>query len=139
MGCSQKEEEGVRKEGEGDQVGAILYNMTKVHKIRVLSPPAPLTRGCAGEQVFWVIRFLTNAESEGSKYSQSYVSIHFCVHSQCSFFLLALRFEMIKVHIFEEGHKILQNLHQLFVLCTASQIIGGDFGKFCGLLRIYEL
>ena len=44
----------------------------------------------------------------------------------------------IKVHIFWEGHKILRNLHQLFVLCTASQIIGGDFAKFCGLLRIYE-
>ena len=29
-----------------------------------------------------------------------------------------------KVHIFCEGHKILRNLHQLFVLCTASQIIG---------------
>ena len=26
-----------------------------------------------------------------------------------------------------------------FVLCTASQIIGGDFAKVCGLLRIYEL
>ena len=37
-----------------------------------------------------------------------------------------------------EGHKILRNLHQLFVLCTASQIIGGDFAKVCGLLRIYE-
>ena len=44
-----------------------------------------------------------------------------------------------KVHIFRESLKILQNLHQLFVLCTASQIIGGDFAKFCGLLRIYEL
>ena len=33
----------------------------------------------------------------------------------------------IKVHIFWEGHKILRNLHLLFVLCTASQIIGGDF------------
>ena len=33
----------------------------------------------------------------------------------------------------------LRNLHQLFVLCTASQIIGGDFTKFCGLLRIYKL
>ena len=44
-----------------------------------------------------------------------------------------------KVHIFWEGHKILPNLHQLFVLCTASQIIGGDLAKFCGLLRIYEL
>ena len=34
---------------------------------------------------------------------------------------------------------MLRNLHQLFVQCTASQIIGGDFAKFCGLLRIYEL
>ena len=33
----------------------------------------------------------------------------------------------------------MRNLHQLFVLRTASQIIGGDFVKFCGLLRIYEL
>ena len=46
---------------------------------------------------------------------------------------------LFKVHIFWEGHKILQNLHQLFVLCTASQIIGGDFAKFCVLLRINEL
>ena len=27
----------------------------------------------------------------------------------------------------------------LSYLCTASQIIGGDFAKFCGLLRIYVL
>ena len=47
--------------------------------------------------------------------------------------------KLSKVHIFWEGHKILRNLHQLFVLCSASQIIGGDFAKFCGLLRIYEL
>ena len=32
----------------------------------------------------------------------------------------------------------MRNLQQLFVLCTASQIIGGDFATFCGLLRIYE-
>ena len=44
-----------------------------------------------------------------------------------------------KIHIFWEGFKILQNLHQLFVLFTASQIIGGNFAKFCDLLRIYEL
>ena len=30
-------------------------------------------------------------------------------------------------------------LHQLFVLCTASQIIDGHFAKFCDLLRIYKL
>ena len=27
----------------------------------------------------------------------------------------------------------------LFVLCSNSQIYSGDFAKFCGLLRIYEL
>ena len=34
---------------------------------------------------------------------------------------------------------MLRYLHQLFALCTASQIIGGDFAKFCGLLRLNEL
>ena len=37
-----------------------------------------------------------------------------------------------KVHIFGEGHKILQYIGQIIA-------IGGDFTKFCGLLRIYEL
>ena len=44
-----------------------------------------------------------------------------------------------KVHIFWEGHKIFLNLHQLFDWQYLGQIIGGDFIKFCGLLRIYEL
>ena len=47
--------------------------------------------------------------------------------------------EDFKVHIFWEGHKILRNLHQLFDWYYIRQIIGGDFAKFCGLLRIYEL
>ena len=34
---------------------------------------------------------------------------------------------------------ILQNLHQLFDWQHIGQLIGGDFAKFCGLLRIYEL
>ena len=42
----------------------------------------------------------------------------------------------IKVHIFWEGHKFLQNLHRRFVLCSNSQTYGEDFGNFCGLLRI---
>ena len=46
---------------------------------------------------------------------------------------------LFKVHIFWEGHKFFQNLHLRFVLCSASQIYGGDFAKVCGLLRIYEL
>ena len=37
---------------------------------------------------------------------------------------------MHKVYIFWEGYETLWNLHQLFVLCTASQIIDGDFAKF---------
>ena len=40
----------------------------------------------------------------------------------------------------KEGHKILRNLHQLFDWQYIGQTaIGGDFAKFCGLLRIYEL
>ena len=48
----------------------------------------------------------------------------------------------IKVHIFREGHKILRNLHQLFDSFDwqyIKQKIGGDFAKFWGFLRIYEL
>ena len=33
----------------------------------------------------------------------------------------------------------MQNLHCNFVLCSNGEIYGGDFAKFCGLLRIYEL
>ena len=33
----------------------------------------------------------------------------------------------------------MRNLHRRFVLCSASQIYGRNFAKFCGLLRIYEL
>ena len=44
-----------------------------------------------------------------------------------------------KVHIFWEGHKILQNIQKIFDWQYIGQIIGGDFAKFCGLLRIYEL
>ena len=36
----------------------------------------------------------------------------------------------VKVHIFWEGHTILQNLHQLFDWHYIGQIIGGDFAKF---------
>ena len=44
-----------------------------------------------------------------------------------------------KVHIFWESHKIVRNLHQLFDWQSIGQKIGGNFAKFCGLLRIYEL
>ena len=48
-------------------------------------------------------------------------------------------FEVSKVHILWEGHKILRNLHHRFVLCSNGQIYSGDVAKFCGLLKIYEL
>ena len=45
---------------------------------------------------------------------------------------------MFKVHIFQEGHKILQNLQLTFDWHYIGQKQGGDFTKFCGLLGIYE-
>ena len=45
----------------------------------------------------------------------------------------------IKVHIFWEGHKVLWNLQCRFDWHYIGQIHGGDFAKFCGLPRIYEL
>ena len=47
--------------------------------------------------------------------------------------------EIYKVHIFWEGHKILQNLHRRFEWHYIRQIYGRDFAKFCCILRIYEL
>ena len=38
-------------------------------------------------------------------------------------------FKLVKVHIFWEDHTILRNLRCRFVLCSASQIYGGDFAK----------
>ena len=43
-----------------------------------------------------------------------------------------------KVGTFLEDHKILRNLHRRFDRYSIGQIYGGDFGKFCGLLRIDE-
>ena len=50
-----------------------------------------------------------------------------------------LSYEHLKVHIFWEGHKILQNLHQLMDWQYIGHIIVEDLAKFCDLLRIYEL
>ena len=44
-----------------------------------------------------------------------------------------------KGQIFWEGHKMLQNLHFRFDWHYIGQIYGGDFAKFWGHLRIYEL
>ena len=41
--------------------------------------------------------------------------------------------------VFWEGHKILRNLHRRFDWHNIGQIYGGDFAKFCGFLKIYEL
>ena len=46
---------------------------------------------------------------------------------------------LLKVHIFWEGHKILRNLHLTLDWHCIGQKWGGDFAKFCELLRIYEL
>ena len=43
------------------------------------------------------------------------------------------------VHIFWEGHKILQNLPLTFDCSIYSQKLGEDFARFCGLLWTYEL
>ena len=47
------------------------------------------------------------------------------------------KIQPIKVHIFREGNKILRNLHCRFDWHYIGQIYGGDFAKFCGLLKIY--
>ena len=47
--------------------------------------------------------------------------------------------EVGKVYIFWEGHKVLRNLHRRFDLYYIGQIYSGDLAKFSGLLRIYEL
>ena len=55
---------------------------------------------------------------------------------------LLRNWECRKIHIFWEGHKILLYLHLRFVLCSNVKSTvhrGGDFAKFCGLLRRYEL
>ena len=48
-------------------------------------------------------------------------------------------FTYLKVRVFEEGHKILQNLHCRFDWHYIWKIYGGDFAKFCGLHRKYEI
>ena len=47
--------------------------------------------------------------------------------------------QTFKVHIFWEGHTILQNFHYRFDRYYIGQIYGRDFAQICDLLRIYEL
>ena len=62
-----------------------------------------------------------------------------CILSETNYLHTIIYMTYFKVHIFWEGHKILRKLHLRFVLCSNCQIYSGDFAKFCGLLRIYEL
>ena len=59
-----------------------------------------------------------------------------------NFFHVIFFFNRRKVHIPTYSDKatlFLRNLHRRFVPCSNGQIYGGDFAKFCGHLRIYEL
>ena len=60
----------------------------------------------------------------------------YCQFSQqvCTNFILI--FVNINPFLYINDQFALRNLHQLIDI---RQIIGGDFAKFCGLLRIYEL
>ena len=88
--------------------------------------------------------------SPGNKTKEAWASkgVRKTILSRCSplFFLISYRlaevslqavFSKLKVHIFWEGHTILQNPHRRFDYI--GKIYGGGFAKFCGLLRIYEL
>ena len=51
-----------------------------------------------------------------------------------------LTLTILKFIYSEKATKVCEiSTNYLSYVCTASQIIGGDFAKFCGLLRIYEL
>ena len=63
----------------------------------------------------------------------------FIISYICSVRYELMKMNLFKVHIFWEGHKILQYLHLTFDCVYCSRKYGGDFAKFCGLLRIYEL
>ena len=47
--------------------------------------------------------------------------------------------EFVKFIYSEKATKNLKNLHLTFDWHYIGQKLGGDFAKFCGLLRIYEL
>ena len=52
---------------------------------------------------------------------------------------LFIVYTSIKFIYSEKYTKVLRNHHLRFDLCSNGQIHGGDFTKFCSLLRIYEL
>ena len=67
------------------------------------------------------------------------MSINKCKRIKQSIHLFGIPYFVHKVHIFWEGLKVLRNLHRRFDHYYIGQIYSGDFAKFCGLLRIYEL
>ena len=78
---------------------------------------------------FWQLFFFL------SRYAKS-ISWQICWNT-CKYTRKTL--SSFKVHKFWEGHKILWNLHHTFYWHYIGQIYGGNFSKFCGLLRIYDL
>ena len=118
-------------------IGILHYKKAKLRKhlqqsvlpfLRALSQVLPLTE-----------KYLLNSKMAATIFLVNSVTVIYmrCAHLINDF--LRRKPLGIKVHIFWEGHKILRNLHRRIVLCSASQIYGGDFAKFCDLLRIYEL
>ena len=53
--------------------------------------------------------------------------------SPLSLWIFFLQYCKVHIPILRRSQKFLS------YVCTASQMIGGDFAKFCGLLGIYEL
>ena len=84
-------------------------------------------------------KWLVCLDCQKSKIYNFFIFLTFPACFQIPIIFSNLKSNCSKVHIFWEGHKILWNLHQLFDWQYIGQIIGGDFAKFCGLLRIYEL
>ena len=93
----------------------------------------------------WIMWFISSSQKKSllsnlSKFTGwQLFSLKMVKSCHFDYFLSFGKSIFLKVHIFWEGHKILRNLHQFCVLCTASQTIGRYFAKFCGPLRIYEL
>ena len=107
-----------------------------------------LTCSCTFEQLWFKLEKtlgFENLQEKLQKYIQSRVlSWNRLIKERlktkviCNTSVLYSSLEILKLIYSEKATKFLRNLHQLFVLCTASQIILGDFAKFCGLLRIYQ-
>ena len=95
-----------------------------------------------GFPAFFSVEWTKSLALHAQAYNTPHNRLKFILKGHSYFYTPTLTkyfFDFLKVHIFWEGHKILQNLHLTFVPCSNGQINGGDFAKFCGLLRLYEL